>query len=119
MKPEHYSEGEMEPINLINKYDLCFESANALKYIARCENKGQKLEDLKKAVHYLQLRINRRGGEVYSLDLQEAYGINERLAMAAFYVLLGMDYVATDFLMQEIEDMEAEMSNEEKSKQNA
>lgn len=42
---------------------LNFNLGNALKYIWRAEYKGSRLEDLKKAVWYLQDEIKKIGGE--------------------------------------------------------
>jgi hypothetical protein len=36
-----------------------FNLGNAIKYIWRCEYKGKKIEDLKKAIWYLQDEINK------------------------------------------------------------
>lgn len=113
MRPKHYVDGVMEPIKLIRKYELGFESGNALKYIARCEQKGNKLEDLKKALHYIQMRIDHRNGETYASDLQEAWGVNQNLAMAAYYILAGADYAAKDNIMKEIAKLENEQTDGE------
>jgi len=40
--------------DFIKQQDLSFFQANAVKYICRCELKGEKIKDLTKAIHYLQ-----------------------------------------------------------------
>lgn len=59
--PSHYGgEGNLyEAIKVIEAWELGFNLGNAIKYISRCEKKGNKLEDLKKAAWYLQHEIER------------------------------------------------------------
>lgn len=59
-KPKHYTKGKFEVIEVIEDWDLNFRLANAIKYIARHEHKGKPLEDLKKALWYLQREISIR-----------------------------------------------------------
>lgn len=54
MRPAHYHD-QYEPLKLIRLYNLNFELGNAVKYIARCDFKGEKEKDLVKAIHYLRL----------------------------------------------------------------
>lgn len=61
--PPHYSEGrEIEPIEVIMDWGLGFCLGNAIKYIGRAGRKGDALEDLRKAVWYLQREIQEREG---------------------------------------------------------
>ena len=60
--PDHYNTGKIECIdamksmvNLEQYYG--FLKLNAIKYIWRCDYKGQNIEDLKKAVWYLNRLI--------------------------------------------------------------
>jgi hypothetical protein len=57
--PSHYTQGKIEPIDVIEDWKLGFCLGNAVKYIARSEHKGSKLEDLKKAAWYLAREIER------------------------------------------------------------
>jgi hypothetical protein len=57
--PSHYNKGKFEVIDVIDDWKLAYCEANAVKYIARAEHKGKQIEDLKKAVWYLQFRIAR------------------------------------------------------------
>ena len=55
--PAHYNAGRFEVIDVIEDWRLGFSLGNAVKYIARSEHKGKKLEDLKKARWYLDREI--------------------------------------------------------------
>ena len=57
--PPHYNATAIEPINVIEAWQLGFCLGNAVKYIARHLHKGTPLEDLKKARWYLDREIAR------------------------------------------------------------
>jgi hypothetical protein len=57
-KPKHYTHGKYEVIDVIEDWDLNFRLANAVKYIARHKHKGKPLEDLEKALWYLQREVD-------------------------------------------------------------
>lgn len=58
--PSHYkSVGGLEVIEVIEAFDLDRYLANVVKYVLRSPNKGNEVEDLKKAVWYLQRKIER------------------------------------------------------------
>ena len=65
--PDHYTEGAVEPIDLIDGLELNFNRGNVVKYVARAGRKksqgkslqAKELEDLKKACWYLQREIAR------------------------------------------------------------
>lgn len=52
--PAHYQGKSMETIDIIENFDLNFCLGNAIKYILRAGKKGDKKEDLEKAIWYLQ-----------------------------------------------------------------
>lgn len=56
-KQEHYTKLSPEPIEVIRAWKLGFNLGNVVKYIGRCETKGDKLLDLKKAKQYLEWEI--------------------------------------------------------------
>jgi len=56
--PAHYKGYDV--LEFINRHDLGFELGNAVKYIARAQAKGKEIEDLKKAVFYLNWYIERK-----------------------------------------------------------
>lgn len=55
--PNHYNVGSIEVIDAILDWKLGFCLGNAIKYIARCEHKNNKREDLNKAIWYIQKEI--------------------------------------------------------------
>lgn len=55
--PEHYRGNKYEAIDIIEDYNLGFNLGNAVKYILRCEKKGNKIEDIQKAIWYLDREI--------------------------------------------------------------
>jgi len=57
--PDHYQGKKMEVINVIEDYDLGFSLGNAIKYILRADAKGNRKQDLKKAIWYIQREIDR------------------------------------------------------------
>lgn len=58
--PGHYTQGKIEPIDVIEDWKLDYHVGSALKYIARHKHKGKPLEDLKKARWFLDRAIMRR-----------------------------------------------------------
>jgi hypothetical protein len=59
---EHYRKFKIQPWDVIDEYDLSFYAGNALKYLLRAGHKGSKIEDLKKARHYLDKMIELEEG---------------------------------------------------------
>ena len=56
--PAHYqSKTGLEAIDIIEAFELNFNLGNAVKYILRCGKKGNAIEDLKKAMWYLQREV--------------------------------------------------------------
>jgi hypothetical protein len=57
--PNHYNQiTGVECIDVIEQLKLGFNLGNTLKYIWRCDDKGKRVQDLKKAAWYLQREIN-------------------------------------------------------------
>lgn len=60
--PDHYSKGrKYEPIEVIEDWNLGFHIGNALKYISRVGRKDDAIQDIDKAIWYLQRAIDRNG----------------------------------------------------------
>lgn len=55
--PPHYNTGGIEPIDYIEVNNLDFHLGNAVKYISRARYKGEYIQDLKKAIWYLNRAI--------------------------------------------------------------
>ena len=64
--PTHYTHGGIETIDFIEAKQLGYSLGNVIKYVSRAGNKGDRLEDLKKAQWYLAREI------YYEQKLREA-----------------------------------------------
>jgi hypothetical protein len=58
--PPHYKMGGIEAIDVIEAYDLNFRLSNVIKYVLRHAYKGRPIEDLEKALFYLQRDIQKK-----------------------------------------------------------
>ena len=58
--PSHYKRGTIEVWDFIRDQDLNYHLGNAVKYICRAGYKDSKVDDLKKAIHYLQNELEHR-----------------------------------------------------------
>ena len=61
--PSHYNQGKYEVIDVINDWKLNFNLGNVVKYVARADFKNNAIEDLEKAMFYLNYEIQKRKGE--------------------------------------------------------
>ena len=59
IRPDYYKSGGMEAFEVIDAFELGFNLGNAFKYIARAGKKWDKIEDLRKAVTYLNREIEK------------------------------------------------------------
>lgn len=59
--PSHYTDGKIEVIDFIEDKKLNYHRGNAIKYIARAgkKHKNKEIEDLQKAIWYLNREIDR------------------------------------------------------------
>ena len=57
--PPHYKSGGIETIDFIESKELNYRLGNVIKYITRADHKGNRAEDLKKALWYLQREIEK------------------------------------------------------------
>ena len=76
----HYSRFNIQPSKFINDNKLLFAEGNAIKYICRHTHKGGK-EDLKKAIHYIEMIIERDYSKTETknpLDKKNYWGILKR-----------------------------------------
>ena len=55
---KHYRNMKIQPAHFINENKLLFAEGNAIKYICRHQSKGKE-EDVKKAIHYLEMILER------------------------------------------------------------
>ncbi len=57
--PQHYDNGlKHDLIDVIASYELNFNRGNVLKYVVRAGKKENEIEDLEKALDYLEREIN-------------------------------------------------------------
>ena len=56
--PSHYNQG-IETIEYIESWSMNFNTGNVIKYVTRAGYKDNQLEDMKKAMWYLQREIDR------------------------------------------------------------
>ena len=52
--PDYYKRGSIDVWDFIRDQGLSFHLGNAIKYICRAGHKHSKIEDLEKAIHYLE-----------------------------------------------------------------
>ena len=57
--PSHYNQGKFEAIDVIEDWQLNFNLGNTVKYISRAGHKDDIIQDLKKALWYLDREIKR------------------------------------------------------------
>lgn len=86
INPEHYRFGSIEVIEYIKSalgvdgcYNFCM--GNAIKYISRAEHKGKQVEDLKKAIWYIDYAIDliselKKSGEDFKKPVEAVPYIN-------------------------------------------
>ena len=55
---KHYRNMKIQTAEFINENKLLFAEGNAIKYICRHQSKG-KADDIKKAIHYLEMILER------------------------------------------------------------
>ena len=56
--PAHYKTDSLDVIDICKIYDLNFNRGNVLKYVCRAGKKDNELEDLNKALAYIQREID-------------------------------------------------------------
>jgi len=56
--PKHYTYAAIQPIDVVEEWDLDYCLGSVLKYIGRHRHKGTPIKDLKKALWFLQRKID-------------------------------------------------------------
>ena len=78
---DHYQSMEIQPSEFINKNNLPFAEGNAIKYLCRHKQKGQR-KDLEKTMHFRHIKIDRdypekkdflKEAEKEKKELEESY----------------------------------------------
>jgi hypothetical protein len=57
INPNHYKRGGLEAIQVIEAFELDYYLGSATKYILRAGRKGDRNEDLKKAIWFLERAV--------------------------------------------------------------
>ena len=57
--PPHYNQNGIEVIDVIEAYNLNYRLGNVIKYILRSDLKGNKKQDLEKALWYLEREVEK------------------------------------------------------------
>lgn len=60
--PKHYTFGTIEVIDAIEAWKLGFNDGNVVKYVARARHKGDEVQDIAKALWYLNRHLKNLGG---------------------------------------------------------
>ena len=69
--PDYYQRGSVDVWDFIRQQELNFHLGNAIKYICRAGYKDSKIEDLEKAIHYLENELT----HVKNIYLRASQGI--------------------------------------------
>jgi hypothetical protein len=88
--PDHYAgDGVVTPFEVWDSYEMDPYTANAFKYLARWDKKGSPLNDLRKALHYIEETILRweRGGFTH---WRPAYRVPSRLLPEKIITAFGL-----------------------------
>jgi hypothetical protein len=70
INPSHYHGTKVD--EFIEEFKLGFRPGNAIKYIARHQEKGTPIQDLNKAIWYLQREVSRMQEEEQTIVHQQA-----------------------------------------------
>ena len=75
--PSYYQRGTCDVWDFIRQQELNFHLGNAIKYICRAGYKDSKIQDLEKAIHYLQNELEHeenlsiRAGEGIPIQIRD------------------------------------------------
>ena len=80
--PSYYKRGSIQVWDFVRDQGLNFHLGNAIKYICRAGHKDSKIQDLEKAIHYLQNELDhaRRDQQVRIDDYVLALGTGTDLS---------------------------------------
>ncbi len=73
--PTYYQRGSIDVWHFIRDQSLNFHLGNAIKYICRAGYKDSKIQDLKKAIHYLENELHHEE----KLLIRASEGISEEI----------------------------------------
>jgi hypothetical protein len=87
--PHYYKRGTVDVWDFIREQGLNFHLGNAIKYICRAGYKASKVDDLKKAIHYLQ---NELENEIVSATTSK--GVSQSIQSVKQQDTIHTDYAA-------------------------
>ena len=87
--PDYYQRGSVDVWDFIRQQELNFHLGNAIKYICRAGYKDSKIQDLEKAIHYLENELTHeentsiRAGEGIPIPLRHQEQLKSTLQKQA------------------------------------
>jgi len=87
--PSHYNQFGIECITVIDEWELNFSLASALKYVWRVDAKGNSIQDLRKAIVYLEMELEKLRS-TSPMEIAKALGLSSNL-----YIVLSSLYAIT------------------------
>ena len=87
--PDYYQRGSVDVWDFIRQQELNFHLGNAIKYICRAGYKDSKIQDLEKAIHYLENELTHeenisiRAGEGIPIPLRNIEQLESTLEKQA------------------------------------
>lgn len=96
---DHYNICKPDPIQLIHKYKLNFVEGNIVKYILRSPFKGDRIQDIEKAIYYALLL--QPIGYIRCFNFTDLSEYNDYLLIEE---LVAIEYVIQSDIMGYIED---------------
>ena len=75
--PTYYQRGTIDVCDFVRQQELNFHLGNAIKYICRAGYKDSKIQDLEKAIHYLENELHHeeqlliRSGEGIPIEVRD------------------------------------------------
>jgi hypothetical protein len=84
--PSYYKRGGIQVWDFIRDQGLNFHLGNAIKYICRAGYKDSKVDDLKKAIHYLQNELENELESVQPAAVRRE-GVQKSLPLDPWFVL--------------------------------
>lgn len=76
--PEHYCFSKYEPKDVIREWGLNFNLGSAVKYIARAGKKDDIIQDLQKAVEFIEFEIEYLEQQEKTWSLEDVYNAFEK-----------------------------------------
>lgn len=104
-KPEHYNYSKIQPKDVIRTWGLNFNLGSAVKYIARAGHKDDIIQDLSKAIQFIQFELEYYKENIINNDYEyEHIAINDVCErMLEYYEYINdktLEYTSPDVIME-------------------